>query len=297
MIRKYYFINKFDTNNIDKQDKQTAIIYRNYSKKTSDQTLILKIKRYCKKKYIKFYLSNNIKLAIKLDLDGVYIPSFNKSTGHLSYSLKKNFQILGSAHNLKEINSARNNDYEGNAYYQKLFNKCSILMQAIVNCPKPIIAEIDGVATAAGCQLVASCDLAVASENASFMTPGVNIGLFCSTPMVAGSRNISRKKIMEMLLTGDMISADRAEEIGLINRSTPMKDLEATVTSIAKKIASTSSLTVKTGKKTSYAQKEMDLAQAYKHTSKVMVENLFYEDAKEGISACLEKRDPDWNDR
>ena len=170
-------------------------------------------------------------------------------------------------------------------------------MQAIVKCPKPVIAEVSGVATAAGCQLVASCDLAYAAKEAKFCTPGVNIGLFCSTPMVAVSRSISQKNSMEMLLTGDMISAERAEEIGLVNRSTPMKDLEATVTLIAKKIASKSSPTVKIGKKAFYAQKEMDLDQAYKHTSKVMVENLFYEDAKEGISAFLEKRDPDWNDR
>ena len=200
---------------------------------------------------------------------------------------------FSAGHDLEELRQNKNNK----EFFQNLFNECSNLMQTIMHLSQPVIAEVCGIAAAAGCQLVASCDLAVASENASFMTPGVNIGLFCSTPMVAVSRNISRKKIMEMLLTGDMISADRAEEIGLINRSTPMKDLEATVTLIAKKIASKSSLTVKTGKKAFYAQKEMDLAQAYKHTSKVMVENLFYEDAKEGISAFLEKRDPDWNDR
>jgi len=194
--------------------------------------------------------------------------------------------VFCSGHDLKEITNARAEADHGKAFFIKLMALCSKLMQTIVTCPKPVIAEVSGVATAAGCQLVASCD-----------TPGVNIGLFCSTPMVAVSRSISQKNSMEMLLTGDMISAVRAEEIGLINRSTPMKDLEATVTLMAKKIASKSNLTVKTGKKAFYAQKEMDLARAYEHTSKVMVENLFYEDAKEGISAFLEKREPDWNDR
>lgn len=205
--------------------------------------------------------------------------------------------VFCSGHDLKEITNARAEADHGKAFFTNLMAICSNLMQAIVKCPKPVIAEVSGVATAAGCQLVASCDLAYAAKEAKFCTPGVNIGLFCSTPMVAVSRSISQKNSMEMLLTGDMISADRAEEIGLVNRSTPMKDLEATVTLIAKKIASKSSPTVKIGKKAFYAQKEMDLAQAYKHTSKVMVENLFYEDAKEGISAFLEKRDPDWNDR
>lgn len=205
--------------------------------------------------------------------------------------------VFCSGHDLKEITNARAEADHGKAFFIKLMALCSKLMQTIVTCPKPVIAEVSGVATAAGCQLVASCDLAYAAKEAKFCTPGVNIGLFCSTPMVAVSRSISQKNSMEMLLTGDMISAVRAEEIGLINRSAPMKDLEATVTLIAKKIASKSSLTVKTGKKAFYAQKEMDLAQAYEHTSKVMVENLFYEDAQEGISAFLEKRDPDWSDR
>ena len=205
--------------------------------------------------------------------------------------------VFCSGHDLKEITNARAEADHGKAFFIKLMALCSKLMQTIVTCPKPVIAEVSGVATAAGCQLVASCDLAYAAEEAKFCTPGVNIGLFCSTPMVAVSRSISQKNSMEMLLTGDMISAVRAEEIGLINRSTPMKDLEATVTLMAKKIASKSNLTVKTGKKAFYAQKEMDLARAYEHTSKVMVENLFYEDAKEGISAFLEKREPDWNDR
>ena len=205
--------------------------------------------------------------------------------------------VFCSGHDLKEITNARAEADHGKAFFIKLMALCSKLMQTIVTCPKPVIAEVSGVATAAGCQLVASCDLAYAAKEAKFCTPGVNIGLFCSTPMVAVSRSISQKNSMEMLLTGDMISAVRAEEIGLINRSAPMKDLEATVTLMAKKIASKSSLTVKTGKKAFYAQKEMDLAQAYEHTSKVMVENLFYEDAQEGISAFLEKRDPDWSDR
>ena len=202
-----------------------------------------------------------------------------------------------AGHDLKQMTAARQNADGGAAAFKDLFDRCATFMQTVQEIPQPVIAQVHGIATAAGCQLVASCDLAVAAEGTRFGVNGVNIGLFCSTPMVAVSRSISQKNSMEMLLTGDMISADRAEEIGLVNRSTPMKDLEATVTLIAKKIASKSSPTVKIGKKAFYAQKEMDLAQAYKHTSKVMVENLFYEDAKEGISAFLEKRDPDWNDR
>ena len=161
--------------------------------------------------------------------------------------------IFCSGHNLKEINSARNDDDEGSAYYQLLFNQCSMLMQSIVNCPKPVIAEIDGIATAAGCQLVASCDLAIASNESKFATPGVNIGLFCSTPMVALSRNVSNKNAMKMLLTGEMITAKEATNIGLINSNVKKDIVKKEVLDLASSIASKSMITVSTGKKAFYA--------------------------------------------
>ena len=169
-------------------------------------------------------------------------------------------------------------------------------MQLIINTPKPIIAEVNGVATAAGCQLVASCDLALASEDSRFATPGVNLGLFCSTPMVALSRNVSKKDAMAMLLTGDMISADKAKEIGLINDIYSTDDVTNQTMKLAQKIATKSSLTLATGKKAFYAQAEMNLSNAYEYTSKVMTDNLMRDDAKEGINAFIEKRDPDWQD-
>ena len=159
-----------------------------------------------------------------------------------------------------------------------------------------MIAEVDGVATAAGCQLVASCDLAIASNESRFATPGVNLGLFCSTPMVALSRNVNKKNAMEMLLTGDFISAEKAKEIGLINNTVPKEDLTSEVDRLAEKIASKSIMTVTTGKRAFYAQAEMDLSDAYEYTSKTMTDNLLKADAKEGINAFLEKRSPDWKD-
>ena len=169
-------------------------------------------------------------------------------------------------------------------------------MQSIVTCPKPVIAEIDGVATAAGCQLVASCDLAVASETAQFSTPGVHIGLFCSTPMVALSRNLANKHAMEMLLIGDMVPAPRAAEMGLVNQVVPSTELRAASLALAKKIAAKSSLTVSTGKRAFLPAKEMDLAAAYNYASQTMVENMLARDAEEGIAAFIEKRTPDWRD-
>ena len=165
-----------------------------------------------------------------------------------------------------------------------------------MTCPKPVIAEVTGVATAAGCQLVASCDLAIAAETAKFSTPGVHIGLFCSTPMVALSRNVSNKHAMEMLLTGDMIPADRAAEIGLVNRAVPSDALCAAVMEMAGKIASKSSMTLATGKRAFYAQREMPLAEAYAYASQVMVDNMLARDAEEGIGAFIEKRAPQWQD-
>ena len=208
-----------------------------------------------------------------------------------------NGNVFCSGHDLKEITTARESDDSGEGFFQKLFDHCSTLMQLIVNSPQPVIAEVAGIATAAGCQLVASCDLAIASTESKFATPGVNIGLFCSTPMVALSRNVQKKDAMEMLLTGDFINAEKAKEIGLINNIVEKQDLSKEVNKLAEKIASKSSMTVSIGKKAFYAQAEMNLSEAYKHTSKIMSDNLLKDDAKEGIDAFIEKRKPDWKDK
>ena len=199
-----------------------------------------------------------------------------------------------SGHDLKQMTAGRDNDDQGLTYFKKVFASCSELMQMIVEHPKPIIAEVSGIAAAAGCQLVACCDLAVAGKSARFITPGVNIGLFCSTPMVALSRNVSNKAAMEMLLTGEMVSADKAEHIGLINRVTDDADLKQETTALAELIASKSSLTLKIGKEAFYKQKDMPLSEAYDFASKVMVDNMLEHDAKEGIGSFLEKRKPKW---
>ena len=204
--------------------------------------------------------------------------------------------VFCAGHDLKEMTVGRQNADKGRAYFTKILDQCSSVMQKIVTCPKPVIAEIDGVATAAGCQLVASCDLAVASKDAQFCTPGVHIGLFCSTPMVALSRNLANKHAMEMLLTGDMVPASRAAEMGLVNQVVPSAELRAASMALAGKIAAKSSLTVATGKRAFYQQKEMDLAAAYNYASEIMVENMLARDAEEGIAAFIEKRAPDWRD-
>ena len=200
---------------------------------------------------------------------------------------------FSAGHDLEEIRSLKNKKKE----YKKLFNTCSKLMLEIIEGRKPVIAKVHGAAFAAGCQLVASCDLAISSDDAIFATPGVNIGLFCSTPMVAVSRKVNRKRTMKMLLTGDSINADHAKEIGLINDHFPISRLEDEVLNLAKKIASKSNLTIKIGKKAFYKQLEMPLNRAYNYTSKVMAENAMYLDAKEGISAFLEKRKPNWKNK
>ena len=210
--------------------------------------------------------------------------------------LAANGNVFSSGHDLKEITAARESEDSGEIFYKNLFDSCSSLMQLIVNTPQPVIAEVDGIATAAGCQLVASCDLAIASNESKFATPGVNLGLFCSTPMVALSRNVNKKNAMEMLLTGDFISAEKAKEIGLINNMVPKEELTLEVNNLAEKIASKSSMTVSIGKKAFYVQAEMDLSEAYKYTSKTMTDNLLKHDAKEGISAFIEKRSPVWKE-
>ena len=202
-----------------------------------------------------------------------------------------------AGHDLKEMTAGRASPDRGRAYFTRVMALCSGVMQEIVNCPKPVIAEVEGVATAAGCQLVASCDLAVAADTARFSTPGVHIGLFCSTPMVALSRNVGSKHAMEMLLTGGMIPATRAAEIGLVNRTVAPDALQGATLEIARKIAAKSSMTLATGKRAFYAQRELPLPEAYDYASKVMVENMLARDAEEGIGAFIEKRAPQWQDR
>ena len=227
-------------------------------------------------------------------MDEIKALSLDQSTRVIVLASTGN--VFSSGHDLKEITAARESEDNGEVYFKNLFDYCSSLMQLIVNTSQPVIAEVDGVATAAGCQLVASCDLAIASHESRFATPGVNLGLFCSTPMVALSRNVNKKNAMEMLLTGDFISAEKAKEIGLINNAVPKEDLTSEVDRLAEKIASKSTMTVATGKRAFYAQAEMDLSDAYEYTSKTMTDNLLKIDAKEGINAFLEKRSPDWKD-
>lgn len=201
-------------------------------------------------------------------------------------------QVFCAGHDLREVRE----QFDSHEFQLALFNQCSKVMQQIVNLPRPVIARVAGVATAAGCQLVASCDLAVSADTARFATPGVNIGLFCSTPMVALSRNVSRKHAMEMLLTGELIGALKAEKIGLVNRVVDEQVLDETVYTMARTIAGKSGYTLKVGKEAFYKQLEMPLADAYEFTSKVMAENMQANDAQEGICAFLEKRKPEWKD-
>ena len=199
---------------------------------------------------------------------------------------------FSAGHNLKEVKSLKVKNK-----YQKLFNLCSKLMLQIVEGKKPVIAKVHGAAYAAGCQLVASCDLAYSTKDTLFATPGVNIGLFCSTPMVAVSRKIQRKPMMKMLLTGEPIKANYAKELGLINDCFPKSKLNNEVLKVAKKIASKSNLTIKIGKQAFYKQLEMPLSKAYAYTSKMMTLNMMAMDAQEGISAFLQKRKPVWKNR
>ena len=201
---------------------------------------------------------------------------------------------FSSGHDLKEMTAHRSDPDRGRTYFAKIMNACSQMMLAIVRSPKPVIAAVNGIATAAGCQLMASCDLAVASEDARFATPGVNIGLFCSTPMVALSRNVSRKAAMEMLLLGDMVGAVEAKELGLVNRVVEPDETVNAAVELGRKIAEKPKATLKIGKETFYRQHEMPLEEAYAYASTVMVENMLHAEAEEGIGAFLEKRQPSW---
>ena len=237
-------------------------------------------------------LSEQIMTLIQSSLDDA---SINKNVRVIIISAEGPSFSVG--HDLKELKVARKNSDKGENYFIEIMTKCSKLMQSIVNNPKPVIAEVAGTATAAGCQLVASCDLAYAGKSARFATPGVNIGLFCSTPMVALSRNVTNKNSMEMLLTGELISSEKAEKIGLINKVIDDSNLQSYTLKMALKISKKSSMTIKIGKKAFYKQVDMTLSEAYDYASKVMVDNMLKVDAEEGIDAFIEKRNPNWQDK
>jgi enoyl-CoA hydratase/carnithine racemase len=204
--------------------------------------------------------------------------------------------VFSSGHDLREIRAHRNDEDRGRAYDELLMTRCAVMMQAIIALPKPVIAAVEGVATAAGCQLVATCDLAIAGEKARFALPGVNIGLFCSTPLVAVGRAISRKHAMEMALTGDLYAARDAERLGLVNRVVPAGAAEEEALKLAAAFAKRSAKTLAIGKRTFYAQIDKPLDEAYAFAGRAMVENLAERDTDEGISAFLDKRAPRWEE-
>jgi enoyl-CoA hydratase/carnithine racemase len=204
-------------------------------------------------------------------------------------------KLFSGGHDLKEMTAHRSDADKGRAFFEQTFGFCSLLMRSIVELPQPVIAQVDGIATAAGCQLVASCDLAVASDRSRFGVNGIDVGLFCSTPAVALTRNISAKRAMEMLLTGEMIDAAAALEFGLVNRVVTPAALSETVNQLATTIASKSPLAVKLGKKAVRDQAGLSLADAYDCASRTMVENMLASDAEEGISAFFGKREPRWS--
>lgn len=239
---------------------------------------------------------NALSEAMMSELGGA-IAAAGTDTSVRVIVLAANGPAFCAGHDLKEMTAGRAAPDGGRDYFTKVMAQCSGLMQGIVTCPKPVIAEVTGIATAAGCQLVASCDLALAAETAKFSTPGVHIGLFCSTPMVALSRNTADKHAMEMLLTGDMVPAARAAEMALVNYAVPEDTLTEATMAMARKIASKSSMTLATGKRAYYAQREMPLGDAYDYASQVMVDNMLAHDAEEGIGAFIAKRAPNWQDR
>jgi enoyl-CoA hydratase/carnithine racemase len=210
--------------------------------------------------------------------------------------LTANGPVFSSGHDLKELTAHRADADRGRAFYAETMRRCAALMQAIVALPQAVIAAVEGTATAAGCQLVATCDLAIAGAKARFATPGVNIGLFCSTPMVALSRNVAAKHAMELLLTGEMADAETAYRIGLVNRVVEAEGALAAAQALAQKVATKSTHVLAIGKKAFYAQRDMGLAEAYDYTVDVMVQNMLARDAEEGIGAFVEKREPKWRD-
>ena len=239
---------------------------------------------------------NSLSEALLAELSAAFADIAHDKTVR-AVVLAANGPAFCAGHDLKELTARRSDADGGRSYFRHIMTTCSATMQQIVNLPQPVIAAVQGVASAAGCQLVASCDLAVASAAAKFATPGVDIGLFCSTPMVALSRNVARKHAMEMLLTGEMVEAEQATRIGLINRVVPPGEERTSAIALAKKIAAKSSYVLKIGKQAFYRQAELGLADAYHYASEVMTENMMARDAEEGICAFIEKRDPTWKDR
>lgn len=225
------------------------------------------------------------------------IDRVSADRGARAVVIAANGPAFSAGHDMKEMTGRRSDADGGQAYFAELMNRCTVMMQSIVRSPKPFIAAVEGVATAAGCQLVATCDLAVAGNEARFATPGVNIGLFCSTPMVALSRNVPRKQAMEMLLLGEMASAQEAAQYGLVNRVVPHGAAVAEAVSMAEAIAAKSAATIALGKQAFYRQLEVPLAEAYCNAASVMARNMMLHDAAEGIGAFVDKRRPEWKDR
>ena len=236
---------------------------------------------------------NSLSLAM-IDALHLAVVELGKEPGVAAIVLAADGSVFCAGHDLKELTAHRADSDGGHAFFADTMTRCSAMMQAIVACPKPVIAAVQGTATAAGCQLVATCDLAVAADTAQFCTPGVNIGLFCSTPMVALSRNVGRKRAMEMLLLGEMLPATDAAAYGLVNRVVAPEHVLSEAIALACKIAEKSPATVALGKAAFYAQAEMPLEEAYEYASKVMTQNMMARDAAEGIGAFLEKRKPEW---
>jgi enoyl-CoA hydratase/carnithine racemase len=224
------------------------------------------------------------------------LNNIHDDAGVRAVVIAANGPAFSAGHDMKELTARRADADRGRAYFAEIMTACSAMMQAIVQLPRPVVAAVQGVATAAGCQLVASCDLAVASKAATFATPGVDIGLFCSTPMVALSRNVPRKQAMEMLLTGEPISATAAREFGLVNRVVAAGTERDAAIELAQKIAGQSAYAIRVGKAAFYRQAEMSLADAYRYAAEVMTENMMARDAEEGIGAFIEKREPKWQD-
>lgn len=235
-------------------------------------------------------LSDEMLAALQTEFDAL-----KHDTSIRAITLSGSGKAFCAGHDLKQMTAGRQSEDGGRAYFADLFNRCATMMQTIQQLPQPVIAQVHGIATAAGCQLVATCDLAVAAERTRFGVNGVNIGLFCSTPMVALTRNIPRKQAFEMLTTGEFINATRAEQLGLINRVVPQQDLEAETTQLAETIAQKLSAAVKIGKQTFYEQLQMPTDQAYEHAGNVMVENMLYAQTEAGIEAFLNKQTPKWD--
>lgn len=237
-------------------------------------------------------LSEGLLTALQTELDAIAAQREIRAV-----VIAANGSAFSAGHDLKELTAHRSDADGGRAYFAQIMTMCSTMMQTIVRLPKPVVASVQGIASAAGCQLVASCDLAVASDTATFATPGVDIGLFCSTPMVALSRNVSRKHAMGMLLTGEPIDAETARAMGLVNKVAPAGEEFDAAIEMAKVVASKSTRTVKIGKEAFYRQLEMPLSEAYRYTADVMTENMMARDAEEGINAFIAKRPPIWEDR